>query len=145
MQKQQTMGHILTIQQMAQATGLSAHTLRYYERAGLMPQVERNETTGYRVYTWQHVGWVEFIKRLRVTGMPIRDIQRYARLLRQGEQAVADRMHLLQEHRSRVQAHLLEVEQHLAAITEKIAYYERLDAQDHSVCGSGNFTSQNQG
>src|ERR1700712_1041024 len=116
----------LTIQQMAQATGLSAHTLRYYERAGLMQEyVERDDMNGYRAYTGQHVRWIEFIKRLRATGMPIRDIQRYTELSRQGEETMPERMQLLQQHRSRVEEHQREVAQHVAAITAKIAYYEQ--------------------
>lgn len=130
---QQGVDQILTIQQVAQETGLSVHALRYYERAGLMQAVRRNETNGYRTYTRQNLGWIEFIKRLRATGMPIRDIQRYAGLILQGEQTVADRMHLLREHRSRIEAHLLEVEHHLAAISAKIAYYEQAADQCQSA------------
>jgi DNA-binding transcriptional MerR regulator len=116
----------LNIQQMAQATGLSAHTLRYYERAGLMrPQVERDEANGYRSYSPEHVAWIEFLKRLRATGMPIRDIERYTELVRQGEQTMPARLQLLKQHQSQVEEHLKEVEQHLKAITLKIAYYEQ--------------------
>jgi DNA-binding transcriptional MerR regulator len=116
----------LTIQQMAQATGLSAHTLRYYERAGLMiPHVERDEANGYRFYNHQHVAWIEFLKRLRATGMPIRDIQHYTELFRQGEQTLSERLQLLKRHQSRVEEHLKEVEHHFEAITVKIAYYEQ--------------------
>lgn len=137
MEQLQVMDDVLTIQQMAQATGLSAHTLRYYERAGLMQQrVGRDHANGYRAYTQQHVLWVEFIKRLRATGMPIRDIQRYTELMRQGEQTIPARMQLLKQHRSRVEAHLNEVEHHLSAITAKIAYYEQHnDQHQFAICG----------
>jgi DNA-binding transcriptional MerR regulator len=115
----------LTIQQMVEATGLSAHTLRYYERAGLMlPQVERDEGNGYRAYTMEHVRWIAFIKRLRTTGMPIRDIQRYTELLREGDLTMLERMQLLKGHRMRVEERLHEEQQHLDAINTKIAYYE---------------------
>ena len=127
---QQVMEKELNIQQMAQATGLSAHTLRYYERAGLMIEhVRRDEGNGYRSYSHQHVTWIEFLKRLRATGMPIRDIQRYTELLRQGEQTIPERLQLLKQHQSRV-------EEHLEAITSKIAYYEQLHCQHQPVsCG----------
>jgi DNA-binding transcriptional MerR regulator len=116
----------LTIQQMVEATGLSAHTLRYYERAGLMlDQVGREDGNGYRVYTLAHVGWISFVKRLRSTGMPIRDIQRYTELMRQGDGTTLERMQLLKEHRVRVEARLREEQQHLVAIDRKIADYER--------------------
>lgn len=137
MEKQPVLEKTLTIQQMAEATGLSAHTLRYYERAGLMRQeVGRDNVSGYRSYTQQHIAWVEFIKRLRATGMPIRDIQHYTELLRQGEQTIPARMHLLQQHQSRVEEHLREVENYLAAIVEKIAYYEE-EAARHFIAGCG--------
>jgi len=124
--EQQVMEKAFNIQQMAQATRLSAHTLRYYERAGLMrPRVERDEGNGYRSYSQQHVVWIEFLKRLRATGMPIREIHRYTELVRQGEQTMPERLHLLKEHQRRVEGHLREVEQHLEAITAKIAYYEQ--------------------
>lgn len=122
----QARDHGFTIQQMAQVTGLSAHTLRYYERAGLMKQpVGRDQANGYRVYTWQHVDWIEFLKRLRATGMPIRDIQRYTELIHQGEQTAPERLHLLRQHQKRVETYRLEIEQHLAAIGAKIACYEQ--------------------
>lgn len=114
------------IQQMAQVTGLSAHTLRYYERAGLMlERIERDEGNGYRSYSQEDVVWIEFLKRLRATGMPIREIHRYAELVRQGGQTMPERLQLLKQHQSRVEQHLKEVEQHLEAITTKIAYYEQ--------------------
>jgi DNA-binding transcriptional MerR regulator len=116
---------------------LSAHTLRYYERAGLMrQQVERGDGNGYRAYTWEHVQWIEFVKRLRSTGMPIRDIQRYTELLRQGDQTMPERMQLLQQHRDRVEQHLRKEEQHLAEIERKIAYYEQQSANQEWIgCG----------
>jgi DNA-binding transcriptional MerR regulator len=136
-EKPQIQEQTLTIQQMVQETGLSAHTLRYYERAGLMRHhVERVDANGYRSYTRQHVVWVEFIKRLRATGMPIRDIQRYTDLLRQGDQTIPERMQLLKEHRSRVEKNLRESEHHLAAITKKITRYEEEYLHHQSVnCG----------
>jgi DNA-binding transcriptional MerR regulator len=133
MEKVQIMDdEVLTIQQMAQISGLSAHTLRYYERAGLMPQhVGRNEANGYRYYTRQDASWIEFIKCLRATGMPIRDVQRYTELIGRGEDTSAERMQLLKEHRSRVEEHLSEVEQHLSAINYKISYYEQMHMKNN--------------
>jgi DNA-binding transcriptional MerR regulator len=126
MENVQVIDNVLTIQQMVQATGLSAHTLRYYERAGLMSvQVRRDDANGYRSYTRQHVSWIEFIKRLRTTGMPIRDIRRYTKLIQQGDQTMPERLQLLKQHRNRVEAHLREEERHLAAITHKIDIYEQ--------------------
>lgn len=135
--EQQVMEKALNIQQMAQATGLSAHTLRYYERAGLMIEhIGRDEGNGYRTYSSQDVAWIEFLKRLRATGMPIRDIQRYTELVRQGEQTQPERLQLLKEHQSRVEEHLKEVEHHLEVIRFKVASYERLPTHPQMVSRS---------
>jgi DNA-binding transcriptional MerR regulator len=124
----------LSIQEVAQATGLTAHTLRYYERAGLMREsVARDVSGGRRLYAQYHVDWINFIKRLRSTGMPIRDIRRYTHLAQSGEQSVADRLRLLQQHQRRVEVNLQEIHQHLEAITEKIADYECLATGDQST------------
>ena len=125
---QQVVHETLTIQQMAEITGLSAHTLRYYERAGLLQDlVDRNQQNGYRYYTQRHINWIHFIKCLRATGMPIRDIRRYTELLHQGDHTVRDRLNLLKAHQQRVEQQLLEVKEHLEAVTRKIGYYEKLD------------------
>lgn len=130
MKNLQVMDTLLNIQQMVLVTGLSAHTLRYYERAGLMKQhVTRDDANGYRYYTQQDVSWVQFIKCLRSTGMPIRDVQRYTELLRQGDATAAARMQLLKQHRLHIEQHLREVEQHLSAINIKIERYEELNSQ----------------
>lgn len=70
----------LTIQQAAVRTGLSVHTLRYYEKMGLMEPIPRGEN-GHRSYHEQDLEWIELIARLRTTGMPIADMQRPSNLL----------------------------------------------------------------
>ncbi len=111
----------LTIQQAVVVTGLSAHTLRYYERAGLMQEpVGRHDANGYRYYSQQDISWIGFIKCLRTTGMQIRDIRRYTELMRQGEETITERMQLLREHQNRIEEHLNEVEKYFSAITAKI-------------------------
>ncbi len=146
MENPQVMEKGLTIQEMVEITGVSAYTLRYYERAGLMrPQVERDDSSGYRAYTQEHVNWIAFIKRLRATGMPIRDIQRYTELLRAGEHTIPERMQLLRDHQCRVEEHLRETEQHLAAITTKIAHYEQRYAEGRPVHCDETFASSREG
>ena len=112
----------LTISDAARVTGLSAHTLRYYERAGLMMEVDRAESS-HRRYTDSDLGWIELITKLRATGMPIRKVREYADLVRAGAGNEAERFALLQEHRDEVQAHLDETRRNLEAIDRKIAYY----------------------
>jgi DNA-binding transcriptional MerR regulator len=113
----------LSIAEVAERTGLTAHTLRYYERDGLMLGVGRNGS-GHRAYTEDDLGWITLITRLRSTGMPIREIRRYAELVRSGEGNEADRLGLLRAHRDRVRAQLAETARHLEAIEFKVDYYE---------------------
>jgi DNA-binding transcriptional MerR regulator len=68
----------MTISELAQSTGVSKHTLRYYERIGLIPLVGRHPASGHRLYTPQHPQWVTFIRNLRATGMPIRELRAYS-------------------------------------------------------------------
>ncbi|CAA9383795.1 MerR family transcriptional regulator [uncultured Nocardioides sp.] len=112
----------LTIAETAVRTGLTAHTLRYYERDGLMLTVDRS-TTGHRRYTEGDLEWIAMITRLRRTGMPIRDVRRYAELVRSGDGTEAERMRILQRHREIVRAELDETRQHLDLIERKIEWY----------------------
>jgi DNA-binding transcriptional MerR regulator len=112
----------LTIAEAAERTGLTAHTLRYYERDGLMLGVERARS-GHRRYREQDLGWIEMITRLRATGMPVREVRRYAELVRAGFGNETERLGLLTAHQERVRRNLAEVKAHLEAIDRKVAYY----------------------
>ena len=102
---------------------MSAHTLRYYERAGLIDGVER-AGSGHRRYGDEDLAWIEVLQCLRATGMPIRGIRRYAELVRAGDGNETERLALLEEHRDAVQAQLAQVREHLAFIEHKIAIYQ---------------------
>lgn len=112
----------LTIAETAERTGLTAHTLRYYERDGLMLSVDRS-ATGHRRYHEGDLEWIQMITRLRRTGMPIRDVRRYAELVRTGNDTEAERMQILVRHRELVRAQLDETQRHLALIDRKIEWY----------------------
>jgi DNA-binding transcriptional MerR regulator len=122
------MDDLLTIQQVAEKTGLSAHTLRYYEKIGLIQMVDRAHN-GHRRYAPGDVGWLDFLKCLRSTGMPVREVKRYAELYAEGDATMTERRELLEAHRARIEADLRELMAHLDAITYKIAYYLDLEAQ----------------
>ena len=118
----------LSIAEAAEQTGLTAHTLRYYERDGLMLAAVERSASGHRRYTEVDLTWIEMITRLRSTGMPVRDVRRYAELVRAGDGNEGERLALLKDHRARVEAQLREVTGHLRAIDHKIGLYEgRLD------------------
>ena len=112
----------LTISDAARVTGLSAHTLRYYERAGLMLEVERAESS-HRRYSEADLGWIDLITKLRATGMPIRRVREYAELVRAGAGTEVERLEILEAHRREVLAHLDETRRNLEAIERKVRYY----------------------
>src|ERR1700743_1653311 len=114
----------LPIAHAARTSGLSVHTLRYYERAGLIGDVDR-ASSGHRRYSDADMAWVEVIRCLRAPGMPIARIRRYAELVRTGDNE-RERLALLKEHREAVRAQLAEGQGHLAFVERKIAKYEEL-------------------
>ncbi len=114
----------LSIAEAAEQTGLTTHTLRYYERDGLMLASVDRSASGHRRYSERDLTWIELISKLRSTGMPIREVRKYAELVRAGDGNEAERLALLQAHRERVEHQLAEVSAHLRAIDHKIGFYE---------------------
>jgi DNA-binding transcriptional MerR regulator len=113
----------LSISDAADATGLSVHTLRYYERAGLMLDPVGRAPSSHRRYSEDEIRWVTLLTRMRSTGMPIRRIREYAELVRAGEGNEAERLALLETHRESVLAKLDEMRRNLEAVDYKIALY----------------------
>lgn len=116
----------LSIAEAAEASGLSVHTLRYYERTGLLEPVRRNGS-GHRRYRAAELERITFLTRLRATGMPIREVRRYAELMKAGEATNEERLALLEAHRVNVLAGLETTARNLELVEWKIRFYmERL-------------------
>ncbi len=115
----------LTIQEVSQATGLSAHTLRYYERIGLIHSIEREENTR-RIYTEDDIGWIDFLLKLRATGMSIKEMQKYAKLQRQGDGTLPQRVEMLKSLQAKVETRMSELNEHLKLICYKIEIYQQI-------------------
>lgn len=111
----------LTIAEAAERSGVSAHTLRYYERIGLL-DVGR-DASGHRVYGPDDFARVIFLTRMRMTGMPIRALQRYVELAGRGESTVPERLAIMQAHRDAVRSQLSELQTALETIELKIDLY----------------------
>jgi DNA-binding transcriptional MerR regulator len=111
-----------TISEVSARSGLTAHTLRWYERIGLMPHVDRSHT-GQRRYSNRDLDWLAFVGKLRLTGMPVADMVRYAELAREGERTVAERQELLERHRDDVRRRIGELQDTLAILDHKIDFY----------------------
>ncbi|WP_431981697.1 MerR family transcriptional regulator [Streptomyces qinglanensis] len=113
-----------TISEAAELSGLSAHTLRWYERIGLMPHVDRSHT-GQRRFSDRDLNWLDLVGKLRLTGMPVADMVRYADMVREGEQTFGERKALLEATRQDVLARIAELRDTLEVLDHKIDHYSR--------------------
>lgn len=114
----------LTIQQAADLLGVNPHTLRYYERAGLLTSVPRSART-HRLYTEREIGALRFLLLLRTTGMSIRQIKVYVELLSQGSATLQQREALLADHEQQVLAQITLLQQGLPTIQRKLDLYRQ--------------------
>ncbi len=112
----------MKIGDIAKRTGLTAHTLRYYERIGLLPYVLR-DASGQRAYDDSVLGWIAFLQRLKTTGMSLREMLRYAQLRADGPATNAERQRLLEEHRARLRIHITDLQAALRVLDDKIDGY----------------------
>ncbi|GHP01121.1 hypothetical protein KSF_111680 [Reticulibacter mediterranei] len=112
-----------TISGVAGCTGVSIDTLRYYERIGLIHEVDRLSNT-HRRYTESDIQWIQFLLRLRATGMSIQQMLAYARLQRLGEATLRERIAMLKTHHDLVQAHIQHMQEYLVVLDDKITTYE---------------------
>ncbi|MEV0286088.1 MerR family transcriptional regulator [Kribbella sp. NPDC050820] len=119
----------VSIAEAARRTGVSVHTLRYYERAGLVVTTVDRTAGNRRRYRQLDLDWINVCTRLRATGMPIRTIRAYADLVSAGRGNEKDRLELLETHRAEVLAKLAELQDNLELIDHKIDVYRgRLQA-----------------
>jgi DNA-binding transcriptional MerR regulator len=112
-----------TIQEVARSTGVSIHTLRYYEEIGLIHPIVRLENS-HRRYAEADIDWIEFLLRLRATGMSIQKMRLYADLERLGDATLAERVAMLKAHQQETEARMRQLNEYLALINAKIEWYE---------------------
>lgn len=117
----------LSISEAARDRHLSPHTLRYYERAGLLDAVPRDEG-GRRRYTEADLERVHFLRCMRQAAMPIRHLREYVDLARQGDDTWARRVELLEEHRAAIMLRLDELRDALSMIDHKLSVYRKESA-----------------
>ncbi|MEU6554955.1 MerR family transcriptional regulator [Streptomyces sp. NPDC046915] len=111
-----------TISEVVAFTGLTAHTLRWYERIGLMSHIDRSHT-GQRRYCNRDLDWLDFVTKLRLTGMPVADMVRYAELVREGDSTFEERQELLEATRRDVLTRIAELRDTLSVLDRKISFY----------------------
>ena len=124
----------MTVQEAAARVGLSAHTLRYYERVGILPRVGRQLGSGHRDYTEQEIQFLEFLKRLRATGMSVEQMRQYAALAVCGDETLEERRAMLIAHRERVCRQMAELQESLGRIEWKIEHYRLLGLERKGGC-----------
>ena len=119
-----------TIQEVSKKTGLTAHTLRYYEKEGLLSGVERTQG-GFRQYTDEDLERLGLICCLKNTGMSLQEITRFVTLTHEGDQTLKERVELLREHRESVIARMAEMQRYLDKVTWKLNFFtEKLRAYE---------------
>lgn len=111
-----------SIQDVSKKTGLSAHTLRYYEKEGLITGVERS-AGGFRQYTDEDLEAIGLVCCLKNTGMSLQEILRFVELTRIGDQTLKERVELLREHRENVIRRIEEMQKYLDKVTWKLDYF----------------------
>lgn len=113
----------MNIQRFSKLTNISAHTIRYYEKIGVLKHVARN-ASGHRFFTSKDIDWIGFVKRLKEMGMPLDNIKLYADLREKGDVTSELRKQLLQEHVAILEERIALESLHLKNIKEKIIHYE---------------------
>lgn len=124
----------LSIGEVAERTGLSVHTLRFYEREGILANPVRRDPGGRRIYHEDDVDWLTLCMILRSSGMPVPAIRRYTELARAGDGTEAERLALLRTHRERVLDQMDQLRKCLDLVNFKIGVYE--DALDQLAASS---------
>lgn len=121
----------MQIGEAAAISGLGEHTLRYYEKVGLLPQIER-DASGLRRFTGQDLRWLSFLTKLRATRMPLKDMRRYADLVRQGDASLGERRAMLEQHEQKVKATIAEMQASLESIQLKLELYRGWEEKGRS-------------
>ncbi|CZF83286.1 HTH-type transcriptional regulator AdhR [Grimontia celer] len=119
----------MRIQEASAASGLSCHTLRYYERSGLIYPIPR-DSSGHRYYREHDIRWLQFVQCLKVTGMPLKDIKSYAEQVQDSENKANQLLNILFKHKERLENKLAETQDFLKHIDWKINHYSEI-LHDH--------------
>jgi len=117
----------MRIGELAETSGLSVDTLRYYEKIGLLPRPLR-DSGGRRIYDAAILRWIDFLDRLKATGMGIKDRLRYADLRNKGAASLTERREMLETHRDKVTENIGRLTEMLAVLDDKIDLYRRMEA-----------------
>lgn len=111
------------INEVATIAGVSTHTLRYYEKEGILPPIAR-DSGGRRVYSEENIVWLDIVTCLKKTNMPVKEIKEIVRLSIIGDSTIEERKKILLNHRSEMEKQLSDLQNNIKKIDNKIAYYD---------------------
>jgi DNA-binding transcriptional MerR regulator len=115
----------MRIQEAAEKSGLSCHTLRYYEKQGLIYPIPR-DTSGHRLYRERDIRWLYFVQCLKSTKMPLKDIRAYAMRLNGSDHQAEYLLHILTQHKTRLKQQKANIDECLEHVDWKINHYTEL-------------------
>jgi len=118
----------LSIKEVAQKFGISAHTIRYYDNMGLLPDMTRDEH-GARVFTQEQQEWLGIVLCMRSTGLSVAGIRHYMELVEKGDSTLYERYQIIMEQKRRAEAERAEIDKKLDILARKQAAYEKLIAE----------------
>lgn len=127
----------MRISEISEECGVSVDTLRYYERIGLLPPVERKDS-GIRDYSDLDVRRVNFIKCMRNAGLPVKVLTRYYKLVQQGDETINERKAILVEQRANIAAQMAELQETLDLLEYKINHYDKVVLRSKNTIGDIN-------
>jgi DNA-binding transcriptional MerR regulator len=119
-----------TLQEVVERSGLSEHTLRYYERIGLLDQIHRDRSSGHRRYTAQDLQVVEVMACLRATGMSIDNMRKFIELGKAGQEGAQELVDLFEAHRLQLELELARKQEHLRYLELKVEFWNAVVAGD---------------
>ncbi len=117
-----------SIGQVAQKMGLTAHTLRYYDKEGLLPFVKKN-SSGLRMFSDEDIDWLVVIECLKGTGMQLKDIKQYIDWCQEGDATIGRRLEMFKRQKAKLEEQLRQLQQYMEKINYKIAYYTEAAAK----------------
>lgn len=114
-----------SMKEVTQITGLSEHTLRFYEKQRLIINIKR-DNNNYRLYSDFDIQWIEFLTKVKSTSMPLKDIQKYAELMAKGNSTLTEREEMLLNHKQRITEQISTLSDILVQIDNKLQRYQRI-------------------
>jgi DNA-binding transcriptional MerR regulator len=116
---------LYTVKQVAEITGISAHTLRFYDNKGLFPYVPRDDNN-VRLFAENHLEWINMIHCFRETGMSLADIKRYLELCELGKSTAEERYHIILDQKEKAEQEVINMQKRVEMLQKKTDYYKIL-------------------